>query len=73
MNFVSVLKTRALNFGQKRYASCTIMHHINLESISKFRYSSMSFVLKSGLRQKDFTDVGITYVKATKFYLTLAM
>jgi len=49
------------------------MHRINLGSISKFRYSLMTFVLMSILRQKDFTNVGITYVRAIKFYLTLAM
>ena len=60
-------------FRTQKYASCTVMHHINLASISKFSYSWVTFVLMSRSRQKDFTNVGITYVKATIVYLTLAL
>lgn len=60
-------------FPTEKYASWTITQHINLASISKFGYSWVTFVLMSRSRQKDFANFGITSVKATKFYLTLAM
>ena len=61
-------QTSGAEFRKENYASCLIMRHINWASILKFGYICMTFALMRRSMQKDFKNVAIRFVIATRLY-----